>query len=320
MASAIPLSRKLLSLARLPLLRVGGYPTLVTIEVTKRCNARCDFCDYWKTGSEMVLDDYAPVVQKLRPQVIVLSGGEPLLRHDLERIVRGIRVVTRTAFLCIVTHAGMLSVKRGLALKGAGLDQINISLDYLDERHDEARGIPGLARKIMTNGPLLAEAGVQTALNTVIKRDNLDQLASIVNWADSHGMRVSFSAYADVKVGNPKSNVTSEQMPELRRIIDELIRMKAAGSPVTSSSWYLRRVPEFFERGGIPDCTSGRRAIHVTPSGHVKRCPEFPVECHYAEWTPETFGPTGCEACWYSCRGEPQSPVTLARIAQVLTI
>lgn len=320
MSRMFPISRQIAWVLEYPYVRLGGYPTLVNIEVTKLCNARCDFCDYWKTTSEKKLDDYAPVVRKLKPMVVMLTGGEPLLRRDLEGIIRGIRGTSRAIYLGLMTHGGMLSAERGLRLWNAGLDQIAVSLDFLDERHDRARGIPGLARKILQNAPELAAHGVNVILNTVIKSDNLDQIVEMAHWAEQHGVNISFSTYADTKVGNGDHNVTPEQMGELRRIVAELVRLKRRGAPMLSTTYYMQRIPEFFENGGIGGCIAGRKFATVTPSGHVKRCSEFPVACHYTEWTPDTFGPTDCDVCWFSCRGEAQGPVTIERIRQTLRL
>src|SRR6266496_2829222 len=66
----------------------------------------------------------------------------------------------------------------------AGIDQFNISLDYLDERHDRARGIPGLTRKIFDVIPRMRAIGIDSIrFNTVIKESNLDQILPIAERA-----------------------------------------------------------------------------------------------------------------------------------------
>ena len=58
----------------------------------------------------------------------------------------------------LITHGGMLTAERAKSLWDAGIHQFNISLDYLDERHDNARGIPGLAAKILDTIPRMQRA------------------------------------------------------------------------------------------------------------------------------------------------------------------
>lgn len=307
------LSNKIAVASHYPFRRLAGYPTLVNLEVTKKCNARCDFCDYWKTESEERLDDYAPVIAKLKPTVVMLTGGEPLLRRDLENVIRGIKKQAPEVYLGLITHAAMLTPKRGLELWNAGLDQLSISLDFLDERHDRARGIPGLVKKVKENIPLLVQAGIDNlALNTVIKSDNLDQIIAMVHQCESWGIGISFSAYADVKVGNKDHNIADSQKSKLQRVIEELVYLKREGKPILSSSYYLRRIPEFFATGHIGGCIAGDRFVTVTPDGGVKRCSEFDTEVTYSEWTSKSFGKTDCDVCWFSCRGESQAPVISA--------
>ena len=68
-----------------------GRPYSINLEITKKCNAKCDFCDYWKTKQENVISDYGPIVKKIDPIMVTLTGGEPLLRKDIIEIIHGIK-------------------------------------------------------------------------------------------------------------------------------------------------------------------------------------------------------------------------------------
>src|SRR5512138_2719559 len=80
---------------------IGGYKFFgyllrggllnINLEVTKRCNARCNFCDYWKEEPTEELRDYVQVVRKLNPLSVSLTGGEPLLRADLTELIASLR-------------------------------------------------------------------------------------------------------------------------------------------------------------------------------------------------------------------------------------
>ncbi len=301
--------------------RLAGYPTLVNLEVTRKCNARCDFCRYWRLPAEQPLDDYLPVIRKLRPSVVAFTGGEPLLRRDLARLVGDIRRSYPCMYLTMVTNGALLTVERGLELWNAGLNQITVSLDFPDERHDRARGIPGLTRKIFRTVPELISAGIDNlVIQTVIKTENLDCVYDIIEWAASKDAHVSLSAYTAAKNGNDSHNVTPGQMSALHRLVGEAVSLKLRGGNIASSTYYLRRIPEYFETGGIGGCASGRKFVTVSPSGLVYRCSESPDGCHYTEWTPGRFGSTDCRACWVPCRGESQAPVNWERIKQVAAL
>src|SRR5436305_13389670 len=136
-----------LFLAKYAWLVARRRPVLVHFEVTLRCNARCSFCDYWKTSPEARQDElrsFADAARYFKPMLVTFTGGEPLLRRDLEELVAAVDRAVRLKYVTLITHGGMLTAERAASLWHAGIHQFSISLDYLDGRHDLARGIPGL--------------------------------------------------------------------------------------------------------------------------------------------------------------------------------
>jgi MoaA/NifB/PqqE/SkfB family radical SAM enzyme len=307
---------------RFPSARLAGWPLLVNLEVTRCCNARCDFCRYWHTRVEERLDNYTPVIRKLKPTMVMVTGGEPLMRSDLEEIIRQIKRCSRTIYVGVVSNGALMTVQRGLALWDAGADQIGMSLDFLDARHDRARGIPGLSERVCRVAAQLVAEGIHNvAVNTVIKGDNLDQILPIVAWAREQRVRVSISTYTPLKAGNTQYNIRAEQRDQLRRLVSELIRLRAEGDTITSSTYYLERIPEFAQTGFVSECQAGRRMLTVAPNGDIQRCSESEVVCHYSSWRPHQEKPTGCGGCWVPCRGETQAPmITLERISQCVRV
>jgi MoaA/NifB/PqqE/SkfB family radical SAM enzyme len=292
----------------------------LTIEVTKRCNARCSFCPYWKEPRGRELTDYSPIVEHFKPLVVTLSGGEPLVRRDLFDIVGGIRCVDPRVYIAMVTNGSLLTVEGAEKLRRQGLNQLSISLDYADERHDKVRGIPGLYERIVGLLPGLAELGFDTlSLNTVIKNDNLDSIGRILELARANGVMVGFSAYCALKTGDEELMVRESKGEELRRVIDLIKQYKRQYGITRSSEYYLDNVPAYFEDQEIRGCQAGRSWFQVTPAGEIKPCSELPVTTSdYRKYDPKSASPVSCTACWYSCRGESQAPVTLKRVRSLL--
>ena len=303
-------------------LRMRRRPVLVNFEVTMRCNARCGFCDYWKTPAATranELTSFAAAAREFKPMLVTFTGGEPLLRKDLEQLVAGVRGAVRYTYVQLITHGGMLSVERAKSLWDAGVDQFNISLDYLDSRHDDARGIPGLAAKILDVVPKMKAAGIGgIKFNTVIKRDNLDQLMPIVERAASMNVGVNFSLYTDSKNGNKDQLLEAEHMDALSDVIKKLLAYKNFKRGVISNSdYYLEQIPRY-SRGEMTElCESGMATIHIDPHGMVRRCPDFPADGPWQEY--KGYEPIACNDCYYACRGEAQAPIRiLSRIRDVL--
>ncbi|HUQ99421.1 MAG TPA: radical SAM protein, partial [Gemmatimonadaceae bacterium] len=221
-------------------------------------------------------------------------------------------------YVTLITHGGMLTPERARSLWKAGINQFNISLDFLDQRHDAARGIPGLTAKIMRTVPEMRASGITgIRFNTVIKKDNLDQLMPIVLRARELRCGVNFSCYTAAKNGNANGVIEHDQASDLQHAIDELLAFKQKHRGViTNSDYYLEQIPRYV-RGEITEpCQSGMRTIHVDPTGRVKRCPDFPADFHWSEF--RKYEPIDCNACYYACRGEAQAPLRFSRVQDVM--
>ncbi len=125
-------------------------PLSVSFEVTHCCNARCKHCHLGGPREEQraTPERLGEICRELSPVVAQISGGEPLLRRDLEDIVRAFSVSDRPPVTVVTTNGALLTPERWGSLRAAGLDEFSLSLDYPDERHDEFRGIPGLFARL----------------------------------------------------------------------------------------------------------------------------------------------------------------------------
>lgn len=307
-----------LAIAKYSWLVARRMPVLVHFEVTMRCNARCGFCDYWKTDPAAraeEADSFADAARFFNPLLVTFTGGEPLLRRDLESLVRAVADAVRLKYVMLITHGGMLTLDRAVSLWDAGVNQFNISLDYLDERHDQARGIPGLSQRIFTVVGAMRARGIDSVrFNTVIKRDNLDQILPIVRRAAELGCGVNLSVYTDAKNGN--RDLVLDDVREVRALVAELLAFKRRRRGViTSSDHYLAQLPRYVSGEMTEPCRSGLRTVHVTPNGQVKRCPDFPTDFHWREF--QRYEPVSCNACYYACRGEAQAPLQWSRVQDV---
>ena len=167
-------------------------PTLVEIEVTKRCNLRCPVCfmnaddappdpDLPKLGSM-----YASILEEMGPQVsIQLTGGEPTVRKDLAHVVR---LGTDMGFSAIEINTNGLAIAHDPcllpALKEAGATGIYLQFDGIDSGvYRQIRGNDLLAKKLLVL-ERCREAGVQVVLAmTVIKDINGDQIGRVLDFA-----------------------------------------------------------------------------------------------------------------------------------------
>lgn len=301
-------------------LRLMRRPVLVHFEVTMRCNASCGFCDYWKTPAAdktRELKSFADAARAFDPMMITFTGGEPTLRRDLEDIIAEVARAAPICYLAMITHGGMLTLERAQSLWDAGLDQLNISLDYLDQRHDAERRIPGLAERILRLVPEMRARGMNVRFNTVIKRDNLEDILPLVHHARALGAGVNLSVYTDFKNGSRDHLIRPDQFARVQALVHELLAFKRRYRGVISNSdWYLQQLPRYLRNEMGEPCRAGETTIHIDPMGLVRRCPDFPADKHWSEY--DGYAPISCNACYYACRGEAQAPLTLSRFQDLL--
>jgi MoaA/NifB/PqqE/SkfB family radical SAM enzyme len=296
-------------------------PVLVHFEVTMRCNAKCGFCDYWKTDAsekDRELKSFADAARRFDPMMVCFTGGEPLMRRDLEEIVSAVDRAISVKYMTLITHGAMLTPDRARSLWDAGVNQFSISLDYLDERHDRARGIPRLSSKILDAIPLMVEQGIDNIrLNTVIKNDNVDHVMEIVRRADELGVGVNLSVYTAAKNGNPDHLLQPGHFEAVDDLVAQLLAFKRRKRGViTNSDYYLEQIPRYVRGQMTEPCRSGIRTIHIDPTGQVKRCPDFAPDFHWESF--QKYQPVNCNECYYACRGEAQAPLRISRFRDIM--
>ncbi len=312
-------ARKLKGLYRyLELKAAGNRPKLINLEVTKYCNAQCDFCPCWTIKGYPQLDDFSPIIKKFRPLVLSLNGGEPLLRKDIYDIIESVRPYC--IYLTMITHGQLLTEEKFIKLIDKGLDQVTISLNYDSDLHDEERKIPGLYKHFSELIPSLTAKGHDNiSFNTVIMEQNLDHIIPLAKRALEWGTKIGFSSYSTLKNDRDQYHVREAQLEKLSDVVAELIELKKQHGHITTSSSYLERIPEYFREGSIDGCQAGKNFIQITPDGMVKRCSEMEPFCHWSEYDPtELEDPNPCNDCWLACRGETEVKVTASRAMEML--
>jgi cyclic pyranopterin phosphate synthase len=181
------------------------------ISVTDRCNFRCAYCmpktvfgqDYrFMDRKELLtfeeLERVARVFAGLGVEKIRLTGGEPLLRKELEHLVERLATIEGLD-LTLTTNASLLA-KKAAALRGAGLRRINVSLDSLDDATFRALNDVDFPVQRVLDGIDAAEAaGLRVKVNAVVKRGaNDDGLVALAERFRGTGHVLRFIEYMDV--------------------------------------------------------------------------------------------------------------------------
>jgi MoaA/NifB/PqqE/SkfB family radical SAM enzyme len=154
-------------------------PHAVTIAVTQECNAHCMHCSAFRRGSEGTLStgewcDIIDQCAELGITDIIITGGEPLLRPDLDVLIR--RIVENDCVADIFTNGSMLNEENLDKLSEAGCDTLFVSLDSpVPEEHDSLRGVPGLYDKAVEGIKLAVSKGMAVGISTYMDRESINK-------------------------------------------------------------------------------------------------------------------------------------------------
>jgi Fe-coproporphyrin III synthase len=191
---------------QLPLDPVNQRPPLqrlplITLYLTDRCNSRCVTCEYWRHGrTNITLESVhrlLPSLAQLRTQVMLLSGGEPLLNPEWAQIsellrANGLQVWLLTSGLSLRKHA-----QRAATL----FHSITVSLDGTDAKTYAAiRGLDAFER-VCEGISAAAALGAPPSIRVTLQRANFRQLPQFVVLAKQLGARAI--SFLPVDVANP---------------------------------------------------------------------------------------------------------------------
>ncbi len=300
---------------------VRRRPFSVLLQVTNRCNMKCDFCDFWPNGvspkEELSIEEYGRIEEQLAgigAFLVSLEGGEPFVRPDLVEIVRtfGVRHLP-----VLYTNGWYVTPENARELFDAGLANVGVSIDYPDaERHDRRRATPGAWEQAWRAVEALRDAaphgGRQVHAITVLMEDNAADLEGLLRQSEARG------------VGHV---VTLLSTWGFRRAPGARMPAKGVSEPLLDL-WtryphfrifrdYLEGIDAFLSGGEIPTCRAGRQSFNIDHVGNVSVCIEMigrPVgsvrSATLADLLEKMRNDTevpSCQRCWTLCRGFAQT-------------
>ena len=273
----VPLPESLRIIARGSSNWLANRPIVVSFEVTDACTCWCKHCDHGGPRDEsrnLKPADYGRYMEALRPCVVQVSGGEPLMRDDVVEIVRGIKNGSTLPYTILVSNWSLMTEEKYVALRAAGIDQFSVSLDFPDERHDDFRVYPGLYRHLEDLIPQLAKLGHDDiVLNSCITTENLGEIEAIADKAREWGVNLCYSAYSARRTGcRDYFPGSPEQIAELGMRLDRVEKRRDATNWIVNSPSTLQATRQYFANNGTPGCKAGLRFLVVTADGALQPC------------------------------------------------
>lgn len=195
-----------------PLLDTLGRPLeTLRVSITDRCNFRCVYCmpkevfgrdhAFLERHELLSFEEIARVVgvfAGLGVRTVRITGGEPLVRRDVERLVEQLAAIPELE-LALTTNGALLAPKAA-ALAQAGLDRITVSLDSLDDATFRAlNDVDFPVERVLEGIDAAVAAGLPVKVNAVVKRGaNDDGIVALAERFRGSGHVLRFIEYMDV--------------------------------------------------------------------------------------------------------------------------
>jgi radical SAM protein with 4Fe4S-binding SPASM domain len=262
-------------------------PLVMSWNVTRECNMKCNHCYINATEkrlkNELTTQEGKMLMDQIRQvssPLLILSGGEPLLRPDIYELInygssKGLK-------MGLGSNGSLIDVTTASKLKVAGIATVSISLDsHIPAQHDEFRGVADSWEKAVNACKVLRKNNVLVQVNTTLTQQNYNQIDDIMSLAEEIGVEnfhlfflvptgrgtkltdISPQKYEDMitntfaKVAKHKLNVRPSCAPQFMRI--------AKGMGLDMRQW-------------VRGCMAGLNYCRIYPNGDVTPCPYLPIK------------------------------------------
>jgi radical SAM protein with 4Fe4S-binding SPASM domain len=274
-------------------------PVLGELALTYRCNERCLFC-YASCGEascgspsladaqasealaeELGTEEWKAIIRVFKEEAKIpffsFTGGEPLLRPDLEELASYARSLELRVNL--ITNGSLASPSRAASLKAAGIDTAQVSLESPDEAiHDALCGIDGAWKRTIAGIRALCGAGVAVQTNSTLTAMNRESLPALPAFLAGLGVeRFSMNLFIPAGRGLGAKELFL-RYSEVGEIVDGLRR--AAQAAGRTFFWYSPTPYCLYNpvaRGlGNKSCAAMDGLVHVNPRGEILPCSSWP--------------------------------------------
>lgn len=277
---------------------------MVAWEVTRSCNLACVHCRASSLRGpyegELATDRCLSLLDEIaavgRP-VVILTGGEPLLREDIYEIAAygdglGLRMV-------LATNGTLVTEGTAARMMTSGIRRVSVSIDGKNAKHHDAfRHVPGAFEGAMAGIEAMKKAGLEFQINTTITRLNMDQMADIMDMAVGIGA-AAHHIFLLVPTGRGKELSDQAISPEeyeqtlnwfYKESLHRPIQLKATCAP---HYYRILRQREGRDQGsGIGDqraenplhamtrgCLGGSSFCFISHTGQVQPCGYLELDC-----------------------------------------
>ena len=267
--------------------KFGREIDYLRVSVTDKCNLRCIYCmdekdnSFLKNDEKLTDDEIYRIVKessKLGIKKVRITGGEPLVRPDLVKLVSKINSIPGIEEIYLTTN-GILLADMIDELAVNGLKGVNISLDSLNEERFNKLTRLGKLNKVLEAIDKAIALGIKVKLNTVIVNDiNKDEIIDFVNLTKEKEIDVRFIELMPIGIAINYKGATNEDVlkviSENYSDYEEVVRSKSGGPASYIKLKNAKGKIGFISAISNCFCEECNR-IRLTPEGFLKQCLHF---------------------------------------------
>ena len=267
--------------------KFGRKIDYLRISVTENCNLKCIYCIDENNilnscNNDILTDDeivkIATECARLGIKKIRITGGEPLVRKNIESLIYKLKCINGIEEIYITTNGVLLHTKIE-DLKKNGLTGVNISLDSLNkDRFKKLTKFDKLQDVLLSIDKAL-ELGLKVKINTVIVDDiNKDEIIDFVNLTKDKNLDIRFIELMPIGVGKVYKGVSNQEIRDL--IKDNFNNIIEIGKEKSSGPAKYIKVDDALGKVGFISAMSNCfceecNRVRITPEGFLKQCLHF---------------------------------------------
>lgn len=255
-----------------------SFADICYLEVTRACNLKCVHClnnSGVKLENQLEYEEFIKLIKVFSEnglQEIRFTGGEPLVHKNIYDMIK--LATENGIYTSIGTNGTLITKEVAKRLKESGLKKAIISIDGMEEKHDEIRGEGNYKRTIMAIENL-EEEGIEVRVNSVIMKSNIEDIINLAKKFNKEKRSLMIRRFIESGRGeNLVDNVLAQKDYEYVK--------QALSSELSTANYinghYLRKKTErISDRITIPfdisnGCKAGMRALIITPEGNIHLC------------------------------------------------
>ncbi len=268
----------------------GYIPLVISWNITMKCNLKCSHCyinsverglpeELSTEEAKELIDQIASVSKPL----LIISGGEPLLRPDLFAIIQYAK--SKGLKVGIGSNGTLINKEKAKKLREAGVDTVSISLDSIHpEKHDSFRGVKGAWQKAVNAIKNLKDEGILIQVNTTVTKENYSEIGQILDFVERLGVE-NFHLFFLVPTGRGArlEDITPEMyenmiMQTLKILHRHGLNVKFSCAPQFMRIMHQTGSQMRHVQSSMRGCIAGFYYCRIYPTGDVTPCPYMPIK------------------------------------------